>query len=84
MQGVAESAGLGSSLLGKVCSAVRLASEITFSLNAFGLSALMGDELVPHWLEIWRKWLAWHNDAAWSGLDPESESPECALLCLFF
>jgi hypothetical protein len=70
-------AGQDRALIGKVCAAVRLTCEITFSLNVFGLSALMGDELAPHWMEIWKKWLVWHNDAAGS-LDAEAESPEFA------
>lgn len=80
MHAAADQAAGSRETLVKVCAAARLASEVVFSLNVFGLSMLMA-ELAAPWMESWKRWLAWHNDAAGSS-DPDVESPECASACL--
>jgi hypothetical protein len=60
-----------------ICTAVRLANEIVFSLNSFGLSIVMADQ-APAWLDVWKHWLEFHN-ALLASSHSDSESVECVL-----
>ena len=79
MHAAADQAASSREALLKVCAAARLANEVVFSLNVFGLSIFMED-MAALWMESWKRWLAWHSDAAASS-DPDVESPECAPFC---
>jgi hypothetical protein len=58
-----------------VCTVVRLANDIVFSLNVYGLSIVM-EQHMEAWLTVWKTWLEFH-DACLVEADDDVESAEC-------